>query len=258
MPTRFFSSNALVILFLLTSSIGTIPAAAQTVTVTVSPSSVGLRAGAAAAFVASVSGSTNQAVVWSVNAINGGNATVGTISSTGSYQAPAQVPASNIITIRATSVANSSASGSSTLILLNPVVNVTSVVPAEVNVNIPLSFRVYGSNFLNSAKVKLGSIDLVTTFVSSTELRATGAANLLPSGFASLLVTNPDPGSTVAGAGVMVLPAVRVSVTPSASLRSGMTQQLEVQVDYNANKSVTWKVNDITGGNATVGTITSA
>jgi hypothetical protein len=42
-------------------------------------------------------------VTWSVNDITGGNATVGTVSATGLYTAPAVPPANNVVTVKATS-----------------------------------------------------------------------------------------------------------------------------------------------------------
>ena len=43
-------------------------------------------------FTATVTGTTNTAVTWSVNGVAGGNSTVGTISTSGAYTAPATAP----------------------------------------------------------------------------------------------------------------------------------------------------------------------
>ena len=61
-------------------------------------------------FSAIVNGSSNQNVTWSVNKIVGGNATVGTISTTGLYKAPAAIPNPAVVMVTATSQANSSVS----------------------------------------------------------------------------------------------------------------------------------------------------
>jgi hypothetical protein len=65
-------------------------------------------------FQATVTGSTNTAVTWEVNGVVSGNATIGTISSTGLYTAPATVPnpaTANVIAIaQASAAANQSAS----------------------------------------------------------------------------------------------------------------------------------------------------
>ena len=90
------------------------------VTVAVSPTSATLAPGATQSFVASVSGATNTAVTWSVNGINGGNATVGTISTSGAYTAPAAVPSPATVTVRATSVASTSASAQASVTIASP------------------------------------------------------------------------------------------------------------------------------------------
>jgi DNA-binding beta-propeller fold protein YncE len=53
-------------------------------------------------------------------------------------------------------------------------------------------------------------------------------------------------------------PAVSVSVSPStASVLVGNTQQFTATVQNTTNTAVTWQVNGVTGGNATVGTISA-
>ena len=61
------------------------------VTITISPSSATVLLGTSAQFISNVTGSSN-AITWSVNGIANGDATVGTISSTGLYTAPVTRP----------------------------------------------------------------------------------------------------------------------------------------------------------------------
>lgn len=63
-------------------------------------------------FTATVAGSSNTAVTWSVNGIVGGNSTTGTITSAGLYTAPADLPNPATITVTATSQADASKSAS--------------------------------------------------------------------------------------------------------------------------------------------------
>ena len=63
----------------------------STSTITISPTTVTLLVNAQFQFAASVSSSTDT-VTWSVAGVTGGNATVGTITTGGLYQAPATVP----------------------------------------------------------------------------------------------------------------------------------------------------------------------
>src|ERR1041384_5024141 len=80
----------------LTLQIWAAPALAATqtaVTVAIDPMSVSLSVNSTKQFAAKVTGSTNQAVPWSVNNIVGGTAPLGTINSTGLSTAPAVPPA---------------------------------------------------------------------------------------------------------------------------------------------------------------------
>ena len=88
---------------------------ALVVTVIVSSSSSSVLLGNTQQFTATVTGTSNTAVTWSVNGILGGNSAVGTISSTGLYTAPQALPDPTSVTIQATSQANNSASGNAVL-----------------------------------------------------------------------------------------------------------------------------------------------
>jgi serine protease len=91
------------------------------VQVGVCPASVSLQVnGGTQAFTSTLINTTNANVTWQVNGIDGGNTSVGTISSTGVYSAPASVPAGGTVTVTALSVADSSASASSQIALTAP------------------------------------------------------------------------------------------------------------------------------------------
>jgi hypothetical protein len=80
------------------------------VVVTVQPATFTQGVGLTNTFVATVTGATDTAVTWSVNGIPGGDsATVGRISATGRYRAPDSVPLPATVTVKATSVEDSSA-----------------------------------------------------------------------------------------------------------------------------------------------------
>src|SRR6202162_6119054 len=170
----------------------TTPPAGSSVTVTVSPASANVRAGATKSFGATVAGSSNTAVAWQVNGVAGGSAATGTISSSGLYTAPATVPSSNTVTVRAVSSADASASGSSAVTLQNPVPVLTSIAPTSVPAG-AFAITVNGSGYASGAQVLLAGAPLATTFVSSTQLTAAG--NEASAGTISVAVMNPNPGS---------------------------------------------------------------
>jgi parallel beta-helix repeat protein len=102
------------------SSTTTTPPQVVTVAVTSSGSSVLL--GNVQQFTAKVTGATSTAVSWSVNGISGGNSMLGTISNTGLYTAPPDLPNPATVTIQATSQANSGASGNAVLTINSDIV----------------------------------------------------------------------------------------------------------------------------------------
>ena len=95
--------------------------ASATVTITpagavsVSPTSASVQVSATQPFSATVTGSNNTGVTWSVNGVAGGNTTTGTISASGLYTAPASVPSPATVTISATSAADPTKSASASV-----------------------------------------------------------------------------------------------------------------------------------------------
>jgi hypothetical protein len=80
--------------------------------VTVAPNPVNVATNGQQQFTATVTGSSNTSVTWQVNGVAGGNSTVGTISTTGLYQAPAAIPTPPTITVSAIASADGTSSGS--------------------------------------------------------------------------------------------------------------------------------------------------
>jgi len=91
----------------------TAPTAA--VTIAVSPTSGSVKVRGSLQFTATVKNTSNTSVLWKVNGTVGGNATVGTISSSGLYVAPNSVPRPATVTVTATSVADATKSASASV-----------------------------------------------------------------------------------------------------------------------------------------------
>jgi hypothetical protein len=190
------------------------PPASGDIQVSVTPNPVNVRAGSSQQFAASVTGTTNTAVTWSVNNVAGGNSASGTITSSGNYTAPATLPNPNTFTIQATSSADSSASGSSDVTILNPTPVLTAISPTSVNVG-AFSLTVTGSNFLSGSQVLLAGAPLSTTYVSATQLSATGTA--AAAGIFAVSVSNPNPGQSTSSS-----INLQVTSTTQASACSGV------------------------------------
>lgn len=224
--------------------------------ITISPTAVTLTTGSQKQFTARVTGDTNTAVTWKVNDIAGGNASVGTITGSGLYTAPASVPAAGAVTVKAVSAANPAATASSTVTLRNQIPLITSIVPSPLPLG-PFSITVQGSKFVSGARVLWNGAPLATKFVNAGQLTATGTATLV--GTFSIKVANPGEAAVSAPVHVVVASNVVVTVTPKgAKIQAGAKQQYQATVTNTTNQAVTWKVNKIAGGNASVGTINSS
>lgn len=155
------------------------------ITVAVAPTTQNVLLGATQQFTATVSGSTNTAVTWSVNGITGGNTTVGTINASGLYTAPAILPSPAAVSIRATSVANGTSSASATVTVTSDVV-VSITAPAQ------------------NASVEVGAPQQVSASIASTGNGASQNVNWSVSG-------NGCAGAacgTITGGGVFTAPGI--------------------------------------------------
>jgi hypothetical protein len=170
------------------------PPPSTTVSVSVTPTTANIRAASTYAFAATVSGSSNTSVSWSVNNTPGGNATRGVIDSHGNYTAPASLPSPNTVNVTATSAADPTKSSSSTVTLWNATPTLTGISPSSTNLG-NFSLTITGANFVAGAQVLLNNSPLATTLVSSTQLTATG--NAATAGTFPVAVQNPDPGSSI-------------------------------------------------------------
>jgi uncharacterized protein (DUF1800 family) len=199
-------------------------------------------------------------LTFSVNGVEGGNSEVGTIDNHGMYTAPAIVPVPNTVTI--TSVSNEHPTfphGSLALAVLNPIPIVKTVTPTGFSEG-STTVTVDGSQFVYGAQIMWNGAPVQTTLNSSTELLAVIAA---PNpGTYPLLVANPNPGSAnsasipvVVGPGKVVL---TVQPDEGTDVRVSNTLNLGLLVAGTNNPAVTLKVNGVAGGNAQVGTATSA
>ena len=229
------------------------------VVVNVAPATANVRAGAQQVFTASVTGTSDTGVLWAVNGIVGGNAALGTIVGNGNYTAPSTLPSPNSITITATSLADSTKSGNSAVTLQNaaPVLNTeTPTIITTGNFELTLT----GSGFMNGSIVNFGSQPLPTTFVSSTQLTATGSATAAEVGLINISVTNPNPGSATSNILVAQVvapnPNIKVTISPtSATVGAGNQVQFVATVTGTTATGVSWSVNSIPYGNDTVGNL---
>lgn len=199
---------------------------------------------------------SGQPIIFSVNGIPGGNATVGTVSSSGLYTAPAVLPSPNSVQITSSIAKYPNATpGSLTVQIWNPIPVLSGVTPSGFSEGVT-TVTVNGSQFIYGAQISWNGAAVSTTYISSTQLIAQISA---PNpGVFPLTVTNPNPGSATAtplslkvGPGQVVLklePGSGTDVRVSNKLNFGLS------VNGTDNPAVTLAINGITGGNAVLGT----
>lgn len=240
---------------------------AAPITVAVSPTTATVGLGATRSITATVSGTVNTAVNWLVNDIAGGSSTVGTITAAGVYTAPVSMPASATVVVKAVSAASSTSFGTATVTLQSPLPTVTvAVSPALATVSLgasqAFSAAVSGSantavtwavNGITGGNATVGTISTAGLYAAPAVMPASSSVTIRATS-----VANPATSATAAVTLVTPPPPVLVSVSPaSVAVQLGAARTFAATVSGSANTAVTWAVNGIAGGNATVGTITS-
>jgi hypothetical protein len=228
--------------------------------------------GASVTLTPSVTGTANTAVTWSVNQVNGGNATVGTISPGGTYMAPGILPQPASATITATSVASPSASASITLTIASgftvavsgpaavnsgaaATIQAAFTPAAASNPNFVVTWSVSGPGCAGAA---CGSIAGNNAGSAEAPEATYTAPTIAPSPNSVVVTATPLADPTKAASAIVTInPIVQIEISPqSASVPFGGTTPFQASVTGSANTGVTWDVNGIIGGNSTVGTIT--
>jgi hypothetical protein len=228
-------------------------APAVQISVTVSPPSASVAVGLTQQFTASVTGTTNPAVTWSV----GGGASNGTISATGLYTAPANVPSPAQVTVTATSQADSSKSAPATVTVQSGV----QILPQAV------TLEVLGTQQF-SAAVSSSSNQAVTWSVVGGSTNGT----ITMSGFYTAPTSVPNPAQVMVKAisqadmtqfgtatvtVIAAIPSITVAPNP-VNVAIFTTQQFTASVSNLSSSAVTWQVNGITGGSQQTGFISSS
>ena len=153
--------------------------------ISISPTTAAIGLSGTVQFTATVTFSTNTAVTWQVNGVNGGNATVGTISTAGLYTAPASLPNPNSVTITVVALADPTQAVSAT-VTINP--------PALIITPTGLTLAA-GAQQAFTATVNGASVTPVWSVACRSQLP--GACGTLTSGGLYTAPSLPPPGGTV-------------------------------------------------------------
>ena len=241
---------------------------APAVTVSASPSALSLRTSASGSVTATVSGSTNTAVTWTVDGVAGGNSSVGVLSGTGNtvtYTAPA-VAGSH--TLKATSAANPASSATVAVSVAAPVsISLSPSGTTSVSTSGSCSFQAAVTGTSNTAVTWsvdgiLGGNGTVGT-LSGSGTSVTYAAPATSGNHTITVTSAADPTRTASAAISVVAPsgtATGITLTPSVptAVGSGGQVAFSAAIEGTTSSAVTWSVDGIAGGNSAVGTISAS
>jgi hypothetical protein len=194
------------------------------------PSTATINASATQQFDATIQGFTNASVTWSVNQVSGGNSTVGTISASGMYTAPAQ---GGSYTITATSSADTSVTATATI----TVKSLTSIAVSPGSASI---FAGATQQFAATATYSDGStanISSTANWTSGTTSIATVNSTGLATGVTPGTATVTASLSGISGTATLTVKAkvvTSISVSPTTwTILTGATQQFSDTATYN-------------------------
>ncbi len=243
------------------------------ITVSLSPTTASVPSGGAQVFTASVSGTTNTGVTWSVNGIAGGNSTIGTIANTGTgtatatYTAPSAPPSPATVTVTATSTEDASKSGSASVMITCGASDAISPSSASVALGQTQGFSAafclaagqsitWDVNGIAGGNSTLGTI---TTSGPASALYTAPAGSPSPNPMTVHAVVSPQPsgGPESAAATVTVTDGgITVNISPpTATLGASQHAMFAATVGNTPDTTVAWAVNGIANGNSAVGQI---
>ncbi len=246
------------------------------ITLTISPTNATLKAGTAFHFSSTITNSFNGItdVQWSVNGVVDGDSTNGLIHF-GNYNAPTNAPPVNPVQITVSSTQDPTVTASAWVTITNPLVvpppgSITiSISPTNASFLPGTAFH-FNSTITNSfngitdvqwtvngvvegdstnGSIHFGNYNAPTTIPPSNpiQVQVVSIADPTVAATAWVTLTNLPPP-----------PPVTMTLTPTNStLKLGGSVQYSRVLSNTANWGLTWTVNGIPGGNASVGTVVS-
>jgi len=229
------------------------------------------------ATISPVSGSNpSTEILWSLSGTGCSGAACGTLASAGlntgslstaaTYTAPAIAPSPAQVTIIATSVADPSKTAAIS-VSINPVVSITiSPTAATIAPGSTTNFAGMVNGTTNTGVTwDVNGITGGNSIVGSITGAPGNTGQAIYTAPVTIPTTNPvairarsvaDPSETATASVTIGSPPVSIQVSPaSAALSINHRETFQAAVQNSANTVVIWQVNDIAGGNATVGQI---
>lgn len=236
------------------------------ISVLVSPATANVHVTNTQQFTATVQNASNTNVTWSISGSGCTGAACGTISATGLYTAPVNVPSSATISVTATSVADTTKSNSAVATVLAAVI--VAVTPTGLNVEI-------GKTQQFTANVQNANNSSVTWAISGTGCTGAACGTISSTGLYAAPSVVPNPPSITVTAtsvedpkksgsvGAAITSLIAVSIWPSeaqvtANQAYGVSgRQFALLVRGYSNTGVNWSVAGAGCSGNTCGTMTN-
>lgn len=222
------------------------PQPSSPVTVSLSPGTATLSAGQSITFTPAITGTSNTNLTWSVNPA------VGTLTN-GVYQAPSSITSAQVITVRITSAASSTATATSKVTLLPGSPAQQQPPPAVAITLSPASSSLLGGQSTTLQPTVTGSSNTAVTWSFSPAIGTlTNGAYQAPAIIASaqnvtVTATSVADPTKSASASIALTP-IAVTVGPSmATLNAGQSQTFQASVTGTGNSAVNWSVSPAVG-----------
>jgi hypothetical protein len=228
---------------------GPTPFSPLDISVSVSPASINLQAGQSAAFIATVQGTNNELVQWTLNP------NLGSIVN-GVYTAPSSVVSDAQVTVSATSLADSTKTATATVLLSQPITPVSiSVAPNSMTLSagqsVQFTAAVFGSTNTavnwslnpNTGSINNGFYTAPSNLTSQQTITLTATSQADPTRTASAwLILRPIPNP------IPPAQTVSISLWPwSASLNAGQSATFTASITGSSNTAVTWSLSPAVG-----------
>ena len=198
--------------------------------------------GVSVTMTATVPGTTQTAVTWSVQG-------AGSIGASGVYSAPLVMPSNSSVTITATLTSNPSVTASYQLTLINPVPALGSTTPSQVLVGGTTTLTIIGTQFVPGVVVLANGTAVSTTYLSPTSLSASVTVPAGATGSVSLQAQNPSPNGGASTAiqvsiqkATLSISATDVDGTNTGTDPIGYTVTFTPTITGTTNTSLTWSV----------------
>lgn len=231
------------------------------IAIAITPASAQISQGATQQFSATVTGTSNTAVTWSISGSGCSGASCGTITTAGLFTAPIVIPTPAQVFVTATSAADHAKSATAT---------VTVVALIGVSISPTIATVVTSAHQQFTATLVNTTNPSVNWSVSGSGCSGSSCGTISSTGLYTAPASVPSPAqvtvkvasaadtSRFATATVTIVPPVSVTISPTtATVVAGFHQQFTSTVSGSTNTAVTWSVSGAGCSGSACGVITS-